>query len=56
MQLQFEAADAERPEAELAVTLLALVGRLDAFKPERRLRVYVGDRLDGRIVLPMRAS
>src|SRR6478752_6128328 len=43
MQLQLETADAERAEAEFAVSLLALVHRLDAFEPERRLRVYVGD-------------
>ena len=54
MQLQLEAADAERAEAELAVPLLALVGRLDALDAERRLRVHVGDHLDIRIVLPGR--
>src|SRR4249920_3028137 len=54
MQPQFEATDAERTEAELAVPLLALVGRLDAFQAKRRLRVHVGDRLDGRVALPVR--
>src|SRR5262245_843889 len=54
MQLQLEAADAKRAETDDAVALLALVGRLDAFETKRRLRVHIGDRLDGRIVLPVR--
>src|SRR6478609_9900473 len=54
MQLQFEAADAERAEGELAEAVLALVGRLDAFDAERRLGVHVGNHLDVGIVLPGR--
>jgi hypothetical protein len=54
MQFQLKPADAERAETDNAVALLALVGGLDAFETERRLRVHIGDRLDGRIVLPVR--
>src|SRR6476659_1042140 len=54
MQLQFEAADAECAEGELAEAVLALVGRLDAFDAERRLGVHIGDHLDIGVVLPDR--
>ena len=53
MQLQLEAAEAERAEDDLAVPLDPFVGRLDAEDAERRLRVAVCDQLDRRIVLPV---
>ena len=43
MQFQLEAAQTQRADDDLAVTLLGLVGRLDAADSERRLRVAVGD-------------
>ena len=55
MQFQLQAAESQRADHDLAVTLLGLVGRLDAADAERRLRVAVGDQLDRRIVLPVRA-
>src|SRR5512140_3388476 len=53
MQFQLEAAQTQGADHDLAVTLLGLVGRLDAGDSERRLRVAVGEQLDGRIVLPV---
>ena len=55
MQLQLEAAEAERADDDLAVALLGLVGRLDAADAERRrLGVAIGPKFDRRIVLPIR--
>ena len=53
VQLQLQAAKAQRAEDDLAMTLDPLVGRLDALDAERRLRVAVGDQLDRRIILPV---
>src|SRR5262245_28290816 len=54
MELELEPADAKRAKADNAVPLFTLVGGFDSLKPKRRLRVHIGDRLDGRILLPMR--
>src|SRR5262249_14493355 len=54
MQFELETTDAERAKGELAKTVLAFVGRLNAFDAERRLRVHVSNPLDIGIVLPGR--
>ena len=53
MQFQAQAAQSQRTNRDFAVTLFALVGRLDATDTERRLRIAVGDEFDRRVALPV---
>src|ERR1700712_5011925 len=52
VQLELQAAEAQRPEGLLAVAVFGLVHHVDAADAGRRLGVVVGDELDGRFLRP----